>query len=57
MYQKESLLHRVELNAAGGKVLLQTTTNLSGYGFLFNLSPGYFGVGDRVFNSSISDFM
>lgn len=51
------LANRVELNAAGGSVTLQTPTDLSRYGFLFNMSPGSVGVGGRVFNSSVSDFI
>ncbi|MBC6365219.1 DUF4097 family beta strand repeat-containing protein [Algoriphagus sp. AK58] len=50
------LANRVELNAAGGKVDLSTSTDISGYGYLFNLSPGSVSIGEKTFNSSVSDF-
>ena len=51
------LANRVELNVAGGTIILQTPSDLSRYGFLFNISPGSVAVGGRVFNSSVSDFI
>lgn len=51
------LADRVELNAAGGKVTIQTTDDLSNYGILFNMSPGSVRVAERVYNSSISNFL
>jgi len=51
------LANRVELNVAGGTIILRTPSDLSRYGFLFNISPGSVEVGGRVFNSSVSDFI